>query len=389
MVHAAAGRRRDDARCLIDWLKIMLKTLRSPTALVVLLAGLVGIALVLYAWRLPPFLSSVEMTENAYVRGYVTVMSPQLSGYVAGVPVHDYETVHAGQLLVKVDDRIYAQKLAQAQATLAAQKAALANSYQQELSAKAGIAASKAQLDGAKAAFNRARANWDRIRPLAEKGVATRSDADQARAGSEQAEAAVSQAEAGLQVSKQALATTLGARAGLEAAVTGAEAAVELARIDLENTRIVAPRDGRLGEIGARVGQYVTAGSQLLALVPNDVWVVANFKETQLDGMKAGQPVRIAVDALQRSELTGHIERFAPAAGSEFSVIRPDNATGNFTKVAQRVGVRIAVDPGQPLADMLSPGLSVVVRIDKSAPPEVGGDQAATHAARVAGASGA
>ncbi|OCP00701.1 MULTISPECIES: HlyD family secretion protein [unclassified Ensifer] len=358
----------------------MLKFLRSPTALVVLLAGIGGIALVLYAWRLPPFHSSVEMTENAYVRGYVTIMSPQLSGYVAEVPVHDYETVKAGQLLAKIDDRIYAQKLAQAEATLAGQKAALANSYQQELAAKAGISASQAQLDGARAAFNRARATWDRIRPLAEKGVATRSDADQARAGFEQANAAVNQAAAGLQVSKQALATTLGARAGLEAAVTGAGAAVELARIDLDNTCIVAPRDGRLGEIGARIGQYVTAGSQLLALVPNDVWVVANFKETQLEGMKAGQPVTIAVDALQKSELTGHIERFAPAAGSEFSVIRPDNATGNFTKVAQRVGVRIVVDPGQPLADMLSPGLSVVVRVDKDAPTQTSADQAASRA---------
>lgn len=347
----------------------MLKFLRSPTTIIVLLGGLSGLALVLYAWRLPPFHSSVEMTENAYVRGYLTIMSPQLSGYVAEVPVHDYEEVKAGQLLVRIDDRIYAQKLAQAQATLAAQKASLANSRQQELSAKAGIAASQAQLDSAKAAFNRASASWDRIRPLAEKGISTRSDADQSRAAFEQAEAAVNQAEAGLEVSRQALATTLGARAGLQAAVAGAEAAVELARIDLENTRIVAPRDGKLGEIGARLGQYVTAGSQLLAVVPHDVWVLANFMETQLDGMKAGQPVTISVDALQKSMLTGHIERFSPAAGSEFSIIRPDNATGNFTKVAQRVGVRIAVDPGQPLADLLSPGLSVVVRVDKDAAP--------------------
>ncbi|OCP16641.1 MULTISPECIES: HlyD family secretion protein [unclassified Ensifer] len=347
----------------------MLKFLRSPTTIIVLLAGLLGLTLVLYAWRLPPFHSSVEMTENAYVRGYLTIMSPQLSGYVAEVPVHDYEEVKAGQLLVRIDDRIYAQKLAQAEATLAAQKASLANSRQQELSAKAGIAASEAQLDSAKAAFNRASASWDRIRPLAEKGIATRSEADQSRAAFEQAEAAVSQAEAGLEVSRQALATTLGARAGLQAAVAGAEAAVELARIDLENTRIVAPRDGKLGEIGARLGQYVTAGSQLLFVVPHEVWVLANFKETQLDGMKAGQPVTISVDALQKGMLTGHIERLSPAAGSEFSIIRPDNATGNFTKVAQRVGVRIAVDPGQPLADLLSPGLSVVVRVDKDAAP--------------------
>ncbi|MDK1376358.1 MULTISPECIES: HlyD family secretion protein [unclassified Sinorhizobium] len=347
----------------------MLKHLRSATTLIVLLAGLAGLSLVLYAWRLPPFGSSVETTENAYVRGYVTIVSPQLSGYVAEVPVKDYEEVKAGQLLVRIDDRIYAQKLAQAKATLAAQQAALANSFQQELSAKAGIEASEAQLDSAQAVLVTAKASWDRIRPLAEKGVATRSDADQSRAAFEQAVAAVNQAKANLEVSRQSLATTLGARAGLEASVSGAEAAVELAQIDLDNTRIAAPRDGRLGEIGARVGQYVSAGTNLLAIVPGDVWVVANFKETQLDGMKIGQAVTISVDALNRQVLQGHIERFSPAAGSEFSIIRPDNATGNFTKVSQRLGVRIAVDPGQPLADLLAPGLSVVVKVDKSVEP--------------------
>lgn len=155
---------------------IMLKNFRSPTTLIVLLAGLAGLSLVLYAWRLPPFASSVETTENAYVRGYVTTISPQLSGYVAEVPVRDYEEVRAGQLLVRIDDRIYVQKLAQAKATLATQRSALANSFEQELSAKAGIAASEAQLDGAKAALATARATWDRIRPLADKGVATRRD---------------------------------------------------------------------------------------------------------------------------------------------------------------------------------------------------------------------
>lgn len=284
--------------------------------------------------------------------------------------MRDYEEVKAGQLLARIDDRIFVQKLAQAKAMLATQRAGLANSFEQELSAKAGITASEAQLDGAKAALATARATWDRIRPLADKGVATRSDADQARAAFQQAEAGVKQAIANLEVSRQSLATTLGARAGLQGSVSGAEAAVELAQIDLDNTRIVAPRAGRLGEIGARVGQYVTAGTQLVSVVPHDVWIVANFKETQLDGMRVGQPVTIWVDALKRQELKGHIERFSPAAGSEFSIIRPDNATGNFTKVAQRLGVRIAVDPEQPLAERLAPGLSVVVKVDKAAEPQ-------------------
>jgi multidrug resistance efflux pump len=129
----------------------------------------------------------------------------------------------------------------------------------------------------------------------------------------------------------------------------------------------VAPEDGQLGELGARLGQYVSAGTQLLALVPERIWVIANFKETQLSGMEIGQSVTFTVDALQHAELAGHIERFSPAAGSEFSVIRTDNATGNFTKVAQRVPVRIAIDPGQALTKRLAPGMSVIVSVDTRA----------------------
>ncbi|MCV9965857.1 HlyD family secretion protein [Pararhizobium sp. BT-229] len=348
----------------------MLKSLRSPATIITLLAGLVGTLLVLYAWRLPPFATTVETTDNAYVRGYVTVVSPQLSGYVSAVPVKDYEAVKVGQVLLKIDDRIYAQKLAQARGTLDAQKASLSNSYQQELSAKASIAASEAQRDSANATLTRAKQAWDRIQPLAQKGVASTSDVDTARATLEQAKAGVDQATAAIEVSRQALATTIGSRAGLEAGVRSAEAAVQLAQIDLDNTTITAPQDGTLGEVGARLGQYVTAGTQLMAIVPKDVWIVANFKETQLDGMKVGQPVVFTVDALRKAQLNGRVERFSPAAGSEFSVIRADNATGNFTKVAQRIGVRVSIDADQPLAATLAPGMSVEVRIDKSAEPQ-------------------
>jgi multidrug resistance efflux pump len=348
----------------------MFKYLRSPITVITLLAGLAGILLVLYAWRLPPFVTSVETTDNAYVRGYVTMLSPQVSGYVTGVPVKDYQQVKQGQLLAKIDDRIYAQKLAKARATLDAQKAALSNSRQQELSAKANIASAEAQVDSANAALRRARLSWDRISNLSGRGIASASESEQAQATLEQAKAALNQARAALEVTKQDLATIIVNRASLEANVVGAEAAVQLAEIDLQNTSILAPRDGHLGEVGVRIGQYVTAGTQLMAVVPEDVWVVANFKETQLDGMQVGQPVSIAVDALNRGRLSGHIERFSPAAGSEFAVIKADNATGNFTKVAQRVGVRIRIDEGQALADRLAPGLSVVVHVDKSAAPE-------------------
>ena len=346
-----------------------MKIFRTPATLLVLLAGLAGALLVLYAWRLPPFATTVETTDNAYVRGYVTIVSPQLSGYVADVPVKDYEAVKAGQVLLRIDDRIYAQKLEQAKGMLDTQKAALSNSRQQELSAQAGIAASEAQHASALATLTRAQQAWDRITPLAEKGIATSSDVDTGQANLAQAKAGVDEANAAIEVSRQALATTIGSRAGLEAAVHSAEAAVELARIDLANTRIKAPQDGTLGEVAARLGQYVTAGSQLMAIVPKDVWIIANFKETQLAGMKVGQPVVFTVDALDKARLNGHVERFSPAAGSEFSVIKADNATGNFTKVAQRVGVRISIDPGQPRAEALAPGMSVEVRIDKAADP--------------------
>ncbi len=143
-----------------------------------------------------------------------------------------------------------------------------------------------------------------------------------------------------------------------------AEAAVQLARIDLDNTEITAPVDGRLGEVSARLGQYVTAGTRVATIVPDKVWVVANFKETQVRGMKVGQPVKFTVDALGDAPLSGRIEDFSPATGSEFSVLAASNATGNFIKIAQRIPVRIAIDPDQPLADSLAPGMSVVARID-------------------------
>lgn len=347
----------------------MFKFLRSPATIITLLAGVCGVLLVLYAWRLPPFVTSVETTDNAYVRGYVTLMSPQVSGYVVDVPVKDYQQVEQGAILAKIDDRIYAQKVAQARAILDAQKASLANSHQQELSAKANINAAEAQIDSANAALKRAELAANRIQNLGDRGIVSTSETEQAQSTLDQARAAVHQAEAALEVAKQSLATIIVNRASLEANVAGAEAAVHLAEIDLQNTTITAPRDGHLGEVGVRLGQYVAAGTQLMAVVPDDVWVVANFKETQLDGMKLGQRVVISVDALNRRELKGHIERFSPAAGSEFAVIKPDNATGNFTKIAQRVGVRIRIDHDQQIAE-LAPGLSVVVHVDKSAEPQ-------------------
>ena len=335
--------------------------IRNTATALALVLGVAGIGAVLYAWQLPPFASEVQTTDNAYVRGYVTLISPQLAGYITEVPVKDYETVKAGQVLARLDDRIYRQKVEQAKATLASQTAALANSEQQENAAKARIGASEAALAGARAAERRGQENWNRVEELSDKGIATQSDREQSRTTLDQAEAAVSQAEANLEVTRQDLQTIIVGRDSLRAAVAGAEASVELAKIDLSNTVVSAPRDGVVGEVGVKLGQYVAAGTQLMAVVPHDTWVIANFKETQLAYIKPGQKVEVSVDALKHARLTGRVERFSPAAGSEFSVIRPDNATGNFTKVAQRIPVRIAIDEGQDLAKYLAPGLSVVV----------------------------
>ncbi len=345
----------------------MSRILRSVSTYVALAIGLVGLGIILYAWRLPPFASAIEMTENAYVRGQVTIIAPQLAGYVAEVPVQDFATVKKGDLLLRIDDRIFAQKLEQARAGLAAQRAALANSDQSRAAAEARLRAAVANVASAEATLRTAEANWGRIEPLRERGVVSQTSTDQSQQALDQARASITATNAAVDVARQDVQTAIVNRQSLVAAVEGAEAAVHLAEIDLSNTRIIAPQDGRLGEVQARLGQYVSAGTQLMALVPNQVWVIANFKETQLAGMRTGQPVSFTVDALRHARLTGTIERFSPAAGSEFSVIRPDNATGNFIKIAQRVPVRIAVDPGQSLAERLAPGMSVVVSVDTSA----------------------
>jgi len=347
----------------------MSKKFLTPATILIILGALIGTSLVLYAWRLPPFTSSVEMTANAYVRGYVTTLSPQVSGYVVDVPVQDYQTVEKGQVVARIDDRIYRQKLAQAEAALATQKAALVNSRQQETAAQARIASSEAAVDAVNADLEQAESQSNRQDSLIRSGVVATSAQEQAHAALDRARAGMAQAKAAVEVSRQDLQTIIVNRGSLEAAVANAQAAVELAKIDLANTEIRAPREGKLGEVGVRVGQYVAAGTQLMAVVPQEVWIIANFKETQLAGMAVGQPVEIRVDALDRKVLRGRVERFSPATGSEFSVIKADNASGNFVKIAQRMGVRIAVDDTTEAASLLTPGMSVVVRIDKSADP--------------------
>jgi RND family efflux transporter MFP subunit len=306
------------------------RRLRLIAITVVLALG--AVVAVLAAWNFPPFAGGREKTDNAYVRGLTMSVAPQVSGYVVTVEVKDYEQVRAGQVLARIDDRIYKARVAAARANLSAQEAGLEN---------------------ARAQLSRARADMARVNDLVGDGSVSIRERDQTLAALRQAEA-----QAHLRS---------GGQGTFEAQADAARAQLDLAQIDLEHTVIIAAASGQVSEIGVRVGQYVTNGTQLMSLVPADRWVIANFKEAQVANMAPGQPATFTVDALNGARFKGHIERLAPAAGSEFAVLKPDNATGNFVKVPQRIGVRIAVDPGQPLASRLAPGMSVEATVDTKA----------------------
>ena len=351
-------------------------------------AALLGaLLLALHAWRLPPFAGAIEATEDAYVRGNVTIVAPKVDGYVAQVLINDFEHVTAGQVLVRLDDRNYRHKLEQARGTLRLQESNLANLEQTRRAKEAAVASAAAQIASAQAqAFNaraqleRATADLRRVGHLVADGSLSQREGDQTVAALRQAEAsvrqgdaAVAQTRAGHAAAEQDLAAVAVNRQALEGSVEAARAAVRLAEFDLDNTVVHAPRDGRVGEVTVQLGQYVVPGTQLMAVVPSYVWVVANFKERQTARMAPGQTATLRVDALAGATLAGRIERISPATGSEFSVIKPDNATGNFTKVPQRLLVRIDVDRGQPLAERLRPGMSVLASVDtaSSAPTAV------------------
>lgn len=327
------------------------------------------VLLILFLWKLPPFAGSVQRTDNAYVRGQVTVIAPQLSGYVTKVLVQDFQTVRAGQPLVEIDRRIYGQRLDQARATLAAREADLANSTQAQASREAALAARHADIGSAQAQLERARADMARVADLATDGSVSLRERDQARAALRAAEAQVVAAQAGRDIARQDVRSVGVSRQGLEAAVAAARAALRLAEIDMDNTLVLAPTGGQLGQIGVRQGQFVTAGTQLVSLVPPQRWIIANFKERQAGRMRPGQPASVTVDALGDRRFHGRIEQISPATGSEFSILPAQNATGNFTKIAQRLPVRIVLDAGQPDLARLRPGMSVEAQVDLAKAP--------------------
>ena len=276
------------------------KNVRIVSVFTAAAIGIVGVLVILYAWQLPPFTRHAQFTDNAYVRGQTTFISPQVNGYITEVKVQDFVQVKKGDLLLQIDDRIYRQRVHQAEAQLAMKIAALNNNLQQRKSAEATIAKNDAALKNARAQSLKSQADLKRVKELTADGSLSIRERDAALASAAQGSADIDQAKAALEMSRQDLQTVIVNRGALEADVENAKAALELelAQIDLQNTRIVAPRDGQLGQIAVRLGAYVTAGTHLTTLVPPQHWVIANIKETQLAELRVGQPVKFTVDAL-------------------------------------------------------------------------------------------
>jgi membrane fusion protein (multidrug efflux system) len=315
-----------------------------------------------YWWTTARFF---ESTDNAYVQGDISVISPKVAGYVREVRVIDNQQVRAGDVLALIDDEDFAAKMAEARAAVAAEQAAIA-SIDRKLEWQASmIEAAKANVVSSQAELARAQPNYERYKKMVATNVVGKSDYDQVEATLRKAEAEVTRTQAALTAEQGQLVVDLADRKQADAQLAQAEAALTAAKNDLDNTVIKAPVDGVVGNKGVQTGQYVKVGTQLMAVVPlPQVYVVANFKETQLENMRQGQPVEIAVDAYPSHKLVGTVESFAPASGAVFSLLPPENATGNFTKVVQRVPVRIAVPKENALAGLLRPGLSVEVSVD-------------------------
>lgn len=333
--------------------------------LLIVLAG-AGAAGGWYWWSEARFRIS---TDNAYVQGDISIISPKVAGYVRAVAVTDNQPVKAGDVLAAIDDTDYAAKVAEAEAAVAGHQAAIAGIDRKLQWQASMIDAAQAIVSSARAELVRAQPNYERYKKMVASKIVGKSDFDQVEADLRKAEAEVTHSNAELTAEQGQLVVLQADRKQAEAQLAQAEAALTMARNDLANTVIKAPVDGVVGNKGVQLGQYVKAGTQLMAVVPlPKVHVVANFKETQIEHMRSGQPVTITVDAYPDQPITGSIESFAPASGAVFSLLPPENASGNFTKVVQRVPVRIALPADNPLAGLLRPGLSVEVSVDIRAP---------------------
>ena len=304
-------------------------------------------------------------TDDAYVKADNTTIAPKISGYVAAVLVEDNQTVEAGQVLARIDDRDFKVNLEQARAEVEAAQANVANKQAALIAQDAHVDAAQATvaLDQANEIF--AEQDDKRYAKLAKTGFGTVQNAQQAASRIAAARAAVARDTAVLANATKQIDVIKTELDQARAALARARAAKDHAELNLSYTTLVSPIDGTIGNRTLRVGQYVQAGTQLMAVVPNHAaYIIANYKETQLTDVRAGQKVDIEVDTFPGRVFKGHVDSISPASGQEFALLPPDNATGNFTKVVQRIPVKIVLDKDSPLSVVLRPGMSVVSTID-------------------------
>jgi len=337
-----------------------------------ILIGLAGLALAAAIgwwgtdyWRYGRFLQS---TDDAYLKADYTIIAPKVSGYIAEVLVQDNQPVKAGQVLARIDARDYAAALAQAKADVDAAAGDIRSMEAQIAAQSALVEQAKAAILADQAAAGFAQQENRRYQNLLHTGYGTSQQAEQAAAALKEQTANTARDQAALVSAQRQIDVLQSQHATAEAKLERMSAVHDQAQLNLGYTTITAPIDGTIGSRMLRVGQYVQAGTELMAVVPlQSVYVVANYKETQLTRVVSGQQVEVQVDSFPGIVLHGHVDSIAPASGQEFALLPPDNATGNFTKIVQRVPVKIALDPRSALLGRLRPGMSVEASIDTRA----------------------
>ena len=306
----------------------------------------------------------IETTTNAYVEADIAVIAPKVAAYVTAVAVTDNQPVKKGDALLVLDDRDFAAAAARAEADVARLQGSVATARATAVAGGSMIAEAEASVAAAQAEAGRAGADVKRFATLYRERWVSKAALDVKTAEAASRNAAVRQAQSAVAAARAQLVAADASTGGAGSAVAGARATLAAARLDLANTVIRAPVDGVVGNRSVRPGQYARVGQQLMVVVPvQAVYVVANYKETQIGRMRTGQRVELTADAWRDTVLTGRILSFSPASGSRFSVLPPENATGNFTKIVQRLPVKIALDR-VPAGIRLAPGMSVETRID-------------------------
>jgi membrane fusion protein (multidrug efflux system) len=338
------------------------RRIRIGLFIVLGILALVGIG---YGVRWLVYGRYIEYTDDAYLRADSVTVSPRVNGYIDQVYVIDNQIVKAGDPLVRIDLRNYKAVLTQQDATVDARSADIQAAESQITQQEASVDQARAQLVGAQANAKYARDESDRYKSLRDQGVETDERYQQALNERNQTAAAVVGAEAGIKVAERQLVTLRSQMNQTRAQLEAAKAASNTAKLNLDDTLVRASIDGRIGDKTAQVGQFVQPGTRLMSVVPvQNVYLVANYKETQVRHMKVGQKATVKVDALGSTDIPGVIESFAPGTGAQFALLPPENATGNFIKIVQRVPVRIRLMPPSDVAPRLLPGLSVSVDID-------------------------